>query len=112
MRIQAYFNIPQAFPVRKLGIGKAEELIITGKPSDPVIALVLFNKFVKLIPWQMFQYLCKDSFPGIHRQPSPRHWEEGTGRKMQCKFKSKKKKMDHLISNINILHGGQLTLTG
>jgi hypothetical protein len=43
MRVQACFNIPQAFPVRKLGIGKAEELIITGKPSDPAIALVLFN---------------------------------------------------------------------
>ena len=46
MRVQACLNIPQAFPVRKLGIGKAEELIITGKPSDPVIALVLFNELV------------------------------------------------------------------
>jgi len=70
MRVQACLNIPQAFPVRKLGIGKTEELIITGKPSDPVIALVLFNEFVKLIPWQMLQYLCEDRFPGIHQQPS------------------------------------------
>jgi hypothetical protein len=70
MRVQACFNIPQAFPVRKLGIDKAEELIITGKPSDPVIALVLFNAFVKLIPWQMLQYLCENRFPCIHRQPS------------------------------------------
>jgi hypothetical protein len=60
MRVQACLNIPQAFPVRKLGIGKTEELIITGKPSDPVVALVLFNEFVKLISWQMLQYLCED----------------------------------------------------
>jgi hypothetical protein len=51
MRVQACFNIPQTFPVRKLGIGKAEELIITGKTSDPVVALVFFNEFVELIPW-------------------------------------------------------------
>jgi hypothetical protein len=70
MRVHAYFNISQTFPVRKLGIGKAEELIITGKPSDPVISPVLFNEFVKLITWQMLQYLCEDRFPGIHRQPS------------------------------------------
>jgi len=70
MRVQACLNIPQAFPVRKLGIGKAEELIITGKPSDPAIALVLFNEFVKLIPWQMLQYLSENRFPCIHRQPS------------------------------------------
>jgi hypothetical protein len=70
MRVQACLNIPQAFPVRKLGIGKAEELIITGEPSDPVIALVLFNEFVKLITWQMIQYLCENRFPGIHWQPS------------------------------------------
>jgi hypothetical protein len=63
MRVQACFNIPQTFPVRKLGIGKAEKLIITGKPSDPVIALVFFNEFVKFIPWQMLQYLCENRFP-------------------------------------------------
>src|SRR4030042_3779603 len=40
------------------------------------------------------------------------YWEEGTCQKMQCKFKSKKKKMDHLLSNINILHGDPPTLTG
>jgi hypothetical protein len=70
MRVQTCLNISQAFPVRKLGIGKAEELIITGKCSDSVIALVFFNEFVKLIPWQMLQYLCEDRFPGIHRQSS------------------------------------------
>jgi hypothetical protein len=70
MRVQTCFNIPQTFPVRKLGIGKAEKLIITGKPSDPVIALVFFNEFVKLITWQMLQYLCENRFPCIHRQPS------------------------------------------
>jgi len=70
MRVQACLNIPQAFPVRKLGIGKAEELIITGKTSDPVIAFVFFNEFVKLIPWQMLQYLCENRFPCIHRQSS------------------------------------------
>jgi len=63
-------HIPQAFPVCKLGIGKAEKLIITGKFSDPVIALVFFDAFVKLITWQMLQYLCKNGFPDIHRQPS------------------------------------------
>jgi len=51
MRVQACFNMSQTFPIRKLGIGKAEELIIAEKPSDPVITLVLFNEFVKLIPW-------------------------------------------------------------
>jgi hypothetical protein len=70
MRVQACLNIPQAFPVSKLGIGKTEELFITGKFSDTMIALVLFNQFVKLIPWQMFQYLCENSFPCIHRHPS------------------------------------------
>jgi len=70
MRVQACFNIPQTFPVRKLGIGKAEELIITEKPSDPAIALVLFNEFVKLITWQMLQYLSENRFPCIHRQLS------------------------------------------
>jgi hypothetical protein len=70
MRVQACLNIPQAFPVRKLGIGKAEELIITGKTSDPVVALVFFNEFVELIPWQMLQYLSENRFPCIHRQPS------------------------------------------
>jgi hypothetical protein len=70
MRVQACFNIPQTFPVRKLGIGKAEELIITGKPSDPAIAFVFFNEFVKLITWQMLQYLSENRFPCIHRQPS------------------------------------------
>jgi hypothetical protein len=39
-RIQAFFNISQAFPVRKLGIGKAEKLIIAGKPFGPVIGFV------------------------------------------------------------------------
>ena len=67
MRVQACFNIPQTFPVRKLGIGKAEELIITGKPSDPMITLVFFNEFIELIPWKMIQYLCKDRFSGIHQ---------------------------------------------
>jgi hypothetical protein len=70
MRVQACLNIPQAFPVRKLGIGNTEELIITGKLSDTMIALVLFNEFVKLIAWQMLQYLCENGFPGIHWQPS------------------------------------------
>ena len=70
MRIQACFNIPQALPVRKLGIGKAEKLIITRKPSDSAIALLFFNEFVKLIAWKMLQYLREDRFPGIHRQPS------------------------------------------
>jgi len=70
MRVQACFNIPQTFPVRKLGIGKAEELIITGKVSDPVVAIVFFNEFVELIPWQMLQYLSENRFPCIHRQPS------------------------------------------
>ena len=65
-------GVEVGFPVRKLGIGKTEELIITGKPSDPVIALVLFNEFVKLITWQMLHYLCENGFPGIHWQPSPR----------------------------------------
>jgi hypothetical protein len=72
MRVQACLNIPQAFPVRKLGIGNTEELIITGKLSDTMIALVLFNEFVKLITWQMLHYLCENGFPGIHWQPSPR----------------------------------------
>ncbi len=49
MRVQACFNIPQALPVRKLGIGKAEKLIITGELSDSAIALVFFNELVKLI---------------------------------------------------------------
>jgi hypothetical protein len=70
MRIQAYFNIPQAFPVRKLGIGKTKKLIITGKLFDTVIAPVFFNEFVKLITWQMLQYLCENRFPCVHRQPS------------------------------------------
>ena len=39
VRVQACLNISQAFPVCKLGKGKAEELIITGEFSDPVIAL-------------------------------------------------------------------------
>jgi len=63
-------EIPQAFPVRKLGISKAEKLIVTGKFSKPMIAFVFLNAFVKLIPWQMLHYLCEDRFPGIHRQPS------------------------------------------
>jgi hypothetical protein len=70
MRIQACLNIFQTFPVRKLGIGKAEELIIAGKTSDPVIAFVFFNEFVKLIPWKMLQYLYEDRSPCIYRQPS------------------------------------------
>jgi hypothetical protein len=67
MRVQACINIPQAFPVRKLGIGKTEKLIITGKPSNPMIALVFIDAFVKLITWQVLQYLCKYRFPDIHR---------------------------------------------
>jgi hypothetical protein len=67
MRVQACFNIPQTFPVRKLGIGKAEELIITRKPSDPMITLVFFNEFIELIPWKILQYLCEDRFSGIHQ---------------------------------------------
>jgi hypothetical protein len=51
MRVQACLNISQTFPVRKLGKGKAKKLIVAGKSSDPVIALVLFNEFVKLITW-------------------------------------------------------------
>jgi len=70
MRIQACFNIPKALPVRKLGIGKAEKVIVTGKSSDAVIAFVLFNEFIELIAWKMLQYLREDRFPGIHRQPS------------------------------------------
>jgi hypothetical protein len=70
MRVQACLNIPQAFPVRKLGISKTEKLIITGKPSDPMVALIFFNEFVKLISWQMLQDLCEHRFPDIHRQPS------------------------------------------
>jgi len=72
MRVQACLNIPQVFPVCKLRIGKAEKLIIAGKFSDTVIALILFNEFVILITWQMLHYLCENGFPGIHWQPSPR----------------------------------------
>jgi hypothetical protein len=68
MRVQACFNILQTFPVRK-GTGKAEELIITRKRSDPVITFVFFNEFVKLIPWQMLQYLCEDRFPAFISNP-------------------------------------------
>jgi hypothetical protein len=72
VRVQACLNISQTFPVCNLGKAKAEELIVTGKFSDPVIALVFSDVFVKLITWQMLQYLCKNGFPGIHQQPSPR----------------------------------------
>jgi len=67
MRVQACFNIPQAFPVRKLGIGKAEKLIIAGKLSDSAIAFVFFNEFVKLIARKMIQYLREDCFSRIHQ---------------------------------------------
>jgi len=49
MGIQACFNIPQTFPIRKLGKGKTEKLVITGKLSNPVITLVFINEPVKLI---------------------------------------------------------------
>ena len=112
MRVQTCFNIPQAFTVRKLGIGKAKELIITEKPSNPVIALVLFNEFVKLITWQMLQNLCKNGFSCINWDPLPDYWGEGTYRVKYCKLKSKKLKKVHLLSKINILHNGHTTLTG
>ena len=67
MGIQACFNIPQTFPIRKLGKGKTEKLVITGKLSNPVIALVFINELVKLITWQVLQYLCKNRFSDIHR---------------------------------------------
>jgi len=74
MRVQACLNIPQAFSIRKLGVSKAEKLIVTGKPSDPVIAIVLLDEFAKLIAWEMLQYLCENSFSCIHAQPSLPFW--------------------------------------
>ena len=72
VRVQACLNISQAFTVCNLCKGKAEELIITGKFPDPGIALVFFDALVKLITRQMLHYLCKNGFPGIHWQSSPR----------------------------------------
>jgi len=74
MRVQACLNIPKAFSIRKLGVSKAEKLIVTGKPSDPVIASVLLDELAKLIAWEMLQYLCENSFSCIHAQPSLPFW--------------------------------------
>ena len=69
MGIQACFNIPQTFPIHKLGKSKTEKLVVTGNLSNPMIALVFFNAFVKLITWQVLQYLCKNRFSDIYRYP-------------------------------------------
>jgi hypothetical protein len=66
MGIQACLNISQAFPIRKLGEGKAEELIITGKPSDAMVAVVSFDAFVEFITRQMIPYLGKNGSLGIY----------------------------------------------
>jgi len=60
----------------------------------------------------MLQYLGKNRFPRIHRQPSPDDSENDTNRKTQSKLKSKKLEIAHLLININILNGEPLTLTG
>jgi len=71
MGIQACFNISQAFPIRKLREGNAEELIITGKSSDAMVAIVSLDTFVEFITRQMIQYLGKNRSLGIHCYPSP-----------------------------------------
>jgi len=74
MRVQACLNIPKAFSIRKLGVRKTEKLIVTGKPSDPVIAIVLLDELAKLIAWEMLQYLCEHRFACIHVHPSLPFW--------------------------------------
>jgi hypothetical protein len=71
MGVQTCFNIPKAFPVGKLGEGKAEKLIITGEPSNPMVTVVPFDAPGEFITWQMIQYLRKNCFPGIHPCSSP-----------------------------------------
>ena len=49
MRVQGCLDVPQALPVCELRKGQAQQLIIAGEPSNPVIAVIAAHAFVKLI---------------------------------------------------------------
>jgi len=92
MRVQACLDVPQALPVRKLRKGQAQQLIIAGKASNPVIAVIAAHAFVELISRQMLKELRKDRPSWIHRLSSPVSSGKTTGQNGRCKFKSEKTK--------------------
>ena len=71
MRVQACLDVPQALPVRELRKGQAQQLVIAGEPSNPVIAVIAAHAFVKLIARQMLKELRKDRPSWIHRLSPP-----------------------------------------
>jgi hypothetical protein len=62
-------DIPQAFPIGKLGEGHTEILIPTGETYDFVVAVVMIDTFSELVCVDKIHQLCKDCFPEIHLQP-------------------------------------------
>jgi len=53
MGVQACLDIPQAFPVGELCESHAEELVVTGKPSDPVVSAISADAFVEFVTRQV-----------------------------------------------------------
>jgi len=100
MRVQTCFDIPQALPVRQLGKRQAQQLVIAGKPPNPVVAAVSVNAFVEIIAWQMLKELRKDRPSWIHRLSSPISSGQTTGQNGLCKFKSEKMKTVTIRRNI------------
>jgi hypothetical protein len=103
VRVQACFDIPQALSVRELCKRQAEQLVITGKPSDPVVAVILLHAFVELIARQMLKKLSEDRSSRIHLLSSPIDSRQTTDQNGRCKSKSEKTKMATLRKYFKVL---------
>jgi hypothetical protein len=97
------FEIPQALPVLELCKCEAQELVITGKPSNPVVAVISVNAFIELVAWQMLKELCKDRPSRIHLLSSPISSGQTTDHNGQCKFKSEKTITASLYRDFTVL---------
>jgi hypothetical protein len=66
---QACFDIPEAFPIGKLGKCHAQVMVETPEFFDPEVALVTIDTTMKYPEWKIFQQLREDDFAGVHSQP-------------------------------------------
>jgi len=69
MRIQACFNVPQAFASGDLGVCQTKKLIERGKGFGPMLPSISTNTEVKVMPGKKLKQLPENVFAGIHGYP-------------------------------------------
>ena len=70
MRVEARYDIAQAFAIGQLSERQAEKLICARETSDFVIAVITKDTLIELVPWQMLNQLSKNRFSTIHSRSS------------------------------------------